>query len=97
MQVAPTSPSEGPKPLLTANDIEKHFDGVFALRGANLEVVEGEVHVLMGENGAGKSTLAKVIAGVVKPDAGEITFRGQPLRLRSPLEARSLGIGIVFQ
>lgn len=84
-------------PLLIASKIEKHFDGIFALRGASLEVCEGEVHVLIGENGAGKSTLAKVIAGVVRPDTGEIYFRGERVQFRTPLEAQRLGIGIVFQ
>ncbi len=92
-----TSSQHAAVPLLVAEKIEKHFAGVYALRGASLEVLEGEVHVLMGENGAGKSTLAKVLAGVVRPDAGEIRLRGQPLDLRTPLEAQRLGIGIVFQ
>lgn len=83
--------------LLRAEKVEKHFDGVYALRGASIEICEGEVHVLIGENGAGKSTLAKVIAGVVRPDAGEIYFRGERVQFRNPLDAQRLGIGIVFQ
>ncbi len=93
----PRNDATATAPLLIARGVEKHFGGVCALRGANLEVVEGEVHVLMGENGAGKSTLAKVLAGVVLPDAGEVLFRGQPVQLRTPLEAQRRGIGIVFQ
>ncbi len=83
--------------LLSAKKIEKHFDGVYALRGASLDVAAGEVHVLMGENGAGKSTLAKIIAGVVGADSGEIMLRGQPVQIRHPMDAQRLGIGIVFQ
>lgn len=83
--------------LLSALDINKHFGGVLALRGASLDVAEGEVHVLMGENGAGKSTLAKVLAGVVRPDSGRIFFRGNPAEIHSPRDAQRLGIGIVFQ
>ena len=51
----------------------------------------------MGENGAGKSTLAKVLAGVVKPDDGQIIFRGEQVHFRNPLEAQRLGVAIVFQ
>jgi ABC-type sugar transport system ATPase subunit len=83
--------------LLELQNIEKHFDGVHALRQLRLQFASGEVHVLMGENGAGKSTAAKIIAGVVQPDAGDILLRGQKIRLRTPLEAQQQGIGIVFQ
>lgn len=83
--------------LLLAKDIDKRFDGVHALRKASLEVAEGEVHALIGENGAGKSTMAKIIAGVVRPDGGEIFLRGQKATIRTPLEAQKLGIGMVFQ
>src|ERR1700709_1237634 len=76
--------SAAQNPLLSVRNIEKHFDGIYALRGAHLEVARGEVHVLMGENGAGKSTLAKIIAGVTLPDAGEIIFDGHAVQLRSP-------------
>ena len=85
------------QPLLVVRNIQKHFGGVHALRGAQLELRPGEVHVLMGENGAGKSTLAKVIAGVVTPDAGEMLLNGRQLEVRTPVDAQRAGIGIVFQ
>ncbi|MBV9763651.1 MAG: ATP-binding cassette domain-containing protein, partial [Acidobacteriaceae bacterium] len=47
--------------LLSLVGIQKNFGGVKALRDGNLEVREGEVHLLMGENGAGKSTLMKIV------------------------------------
>ncbi len=84
-------------PLLQLDGIEKRFEGARALQGVSLEIAEGEVHALMGENGAGKSTLAKIVAGVVQPDGGEIIFRGKAVRIRNPLDAQRLGIGIVFQ
>jgi ABC-type sugar transport system ATPase subunit len=83
--------------LLEAVGVEKRYDGVYALQGVSFSVEAGEVHALMGENGAGKSTLSKIIAGVVRPDAGEIRLRGEPIALRGPLDAQKLGIGIIFQ
>jgi len=65
--------------VLRATGVVKHFGGVRALRGVDLEVRAGEIHALLGANGAGKSTLIKILAHVHKPDAGEITLRGAPL------------------
>jgi simple sugar transport system ATP-binding protein len=70
---------------------------VRALRGANFTVLPGEVVALVGDNGAGKSTLVKTLAGVHRPDEGEIRFDGQPVQIGSPLEARALGIETVYQ
>ena len=55
------------------------------------------MHVLFGENGAGKSTLISIAAGALRPDAGAIAFRGEPIQLHSVHHARSLGISAVFQ
>src|SRR5579884_1091290 len=51
----------------------------------------------MGENGAGKSTLMKIVAGMYRPDGGEMIWRGQPVRFRSPVEAARNGIAMVHQ
>ena len=77
--------------------VDKHFPGVHALKAVDFEVKRGEIVGLVGENGAGKSTLMKVIYGVVKPDAGTVSWQGQPVEITSPAEARRLGIGMVFQ
>ena len=69
--------------LLTMRGIVKQFPGVRALDGVDLDVDPGEVHCLLGQNGAGKSTLIKVLAGAHRPDAGEITFDGQPVTFAS--------------
>ncbi len=84
-------------PLLKAEQIDKHYDGVHALRKVDFEVAPGEVHALIGENGAGKSTLAKIIAGVVEPDGGGILIDGRRVDIRHPQDAQGLGIGIIFQ
>jgi ribose transport system ATP-binding protein len=57
----------------------------------------GEIHALVGGNGAGKSTLMKILEGVYTPDAGQIIVDGQPAEIRSPQDARFLGIGMIFQ
>jgi len=77
--------------------ISKQYPGVRANDAVSLKVKPGEIHAVLGENGAGKSTLMKIIFGAVKPDAGEVLFNGQPVQVRSPQEARALGISMVFQ
>jgi ABC-type sugar transport system ATPase subunit len=83
--------------LLELDSIQKRFGGVTALRDGTCAVKAGEVHLLMGENGAGKSTLMKIVAGMIAPDAGEMRFRGQPVRFRNPAEAAASGIAMVHQ
>src|SRR5918998_379922 len=90
------SPSGGP-PLLEVHGVVKSFPGVRALDGVDLDVRAGEVHCLLGQNGAGKSTLIKVLAGAHQPDAGRITWRGEPVRLTDPQAAMSLGIATIYQ
>lgn len=82
---------------LSVSNIEKSFPGVKALDRINFSVKKGTVHVLCGENGAGKSTLMKVINGIYKPDAGQILIDGKVVEINSPIQARSLGISMIFQ
>jgi len=83
--------------ILRVDAVYKHYDGVQALRGASFCVAAGEVHALMGENGAGKSTLAKVVAGSVRADAGQIFLDGKSVDIKNPLDAQRVGIGIIYQ
>jgi ribose transport system ATP-binding protein len=85
------------EPLLTMRGICKRFPGVQALRDAELDVVPGEVHVLLGENGAGKSTLMKVLCGQYSADAGEVALERATIRPASPIEAERHGLVMIHQ
>ncbi len=84
-------------PILSLCDITRSFPGVKALAGVNLDLRPGEVHALMGENGAGKSTLMRVIGGILPPDSGTMSLRGQPYRPRSPRDSKAAGIAFIQQ
>ena len=83
--------------ILSLKGITKEFPGVKALDDVTINVERGTIHGLVGENGAGKSTLIKVLAGIYRPDAGEIVLEGQPRRFSSPIEARAAGVSVVHQ
>jgi ABC-type uncharacterized transport system ATPase subunit len=89
--------SARPAPILTVRGLTKTFYGVPAVEQVDFELLPGEVHGLLGENGAGKSTLCSVLAGLYRPDAGEICIDGVPVHPRSPHDAAALGIGMVYQ
>ena len=83
--------------LLALRGMTRSFPGVLANDDVHLNLGAGEIHALLGENGAGKSTLVKMIYGILKPDAGDILWKGQRVSITSPAYARSLGIAMVFQ
>jgi ABC-type sugar transport system ATPase subunit len=90
------SHSDAP-PFLEARGIIKRFGSLLANDVSYFAVGAGEVVALLGENGAGKSTLAKILYGFYSADAGEIQLSGKPATIKSPADARALGIGMVFQ
>ena len=83
--------------MITFSALTKTFGGTTALDGVTFSLERGKVHALMGENGAGKSTLGKILAGILRPDQGEVIIDGQPRRFDSPRAARHTGIGMVHQ
>ncbi|MFT4960095.1 MAG: ABC-type uncharacterized transport system ATPase subunit [Paracoccaceae bacterium] len=83
--------------LLSLKGLTKAYPGVVANNNVSFDIGVGEVHALLGENGAGKSTLVKMIYGLVKPDSGTMTLRGQPYTPSEPRAARADGIAMVFQ
>jgi ABC-type sugar transport system ATPase subunit len=84
-------------PALRFSGITKRFPGVVALRGVSFDVQAGSCHAVCGENGAGKSTLGKILAGLQKPDGGEIILDGEPVSFDSPRDALRAGVGMVHQ
>ena len=83
--------------LLELKGIQKRFGGVKALKNGNLTVRPGEVHLLLGENGAGKSTLMKIVAGMHRPDAGQMLWGGQAVSFAKPADASAMGIAMVIE
>ena len=84
-------------PRLELRRISKQYPGVRANDAVSLRVAPGEIHAVLGENGAGKSTLMKIIAGAVQADGGELLWDGVAQAVRSPAQARALGISMVYQ
>ena len=84
-------------PVISMKGICKSFPGVRALQDIELELYKGDVLALMGENGAGKSTLMKVLAGAYQPDAGEILFEGEPVKMTTPAVAIDMGVNVIYQ
>lgn len=95
--MAVSEPIPPPDPVLSAASIGKRFGSTIALKDAQLEVRAGEVHGLLGANGAGKSTLSRIICGHIAHDAGELSYEGRPLAIRSARDALNIGIALVAQ
>jgi simple sugar transport system ATP-binding protein len=84
-------------PLLQLKGITKEYRGNAAVKNIDFDLVEGEIHAILGENGAGKSTLTKIMAGVVEPTSGTMFLAGAPVRFASPAQAMARGVAMVFQ
>jgi len=91
----PAVPS--PNPFLRLEHITKRYGGVTALANVDFACSLGTIHAVVGENGAGKSSLMKLIAGVTRPDEGEIYVEDKPINFASPSDAAALGIVCIFQ
>jgi rhamnose transport system ATP-binding protein len=93
----PTPGSGGGQVILELEHAAKSFGAVRALIDGSVQLRAGEVHALLGENGAGKSTLVKILAGVLRPDAGTLTVSGKEVTLHGPAAARAAGIAVIYQ
>ncbi len=84
-------------PVVVAERVSKAFGAVQALQSVTMNLYAGQVTALVGDNGAGKTTLVKVLAGAHSCDEGALLLHGRPVTLRSPSDARSLGIETIYQ
>lgn len=82
-------------PAIKINDVHKYFGNLHALKGVDLTIEQGEFFALLGPNGAGKSTLINILAGLIKPSAGNIAVMGFDV-VNQYQQARQL-LGIVPQ
>jgi ribose transport system ATP-binding protein len=83
--------------ILKVEGVSKSFPGVQALSSLDMDIIEGEVHAVVGENGAGKSTLMKILSGVYHKDSGKIFLSGKEEKLSSTTETLKLGISCIYQ
>jgi len=82
------------KTILEVRNLSKSYTGVAAVKDVSLKVEEGEFVVILGPSGSGKSTLLMVVAGFLKPDAGEVYLNGELVNDKAPEERN---VGMVFQ
>lgn len=83
--------------VLEMSNITKRFPGVLAVDQVNFNLRQGEIHVLLGENGAGKTTLMNIVYGLIQADEGEININGKQVKINSPVDALTHGVGMVHQ
>jgi simple sugar transport system ATP-binding protein len=91
------TPHAAGRPVLELTGIGKEFGAIRALHGVDMRIFPGEAVGLMGDNGAGKSTLVKIIAGNFPPSHGKIRFDGKAVHFTRPIDARAVGIEVVYQ
>ncbi|MEM7463158.1 MAG: ATP-binding cassette domain-containing protein [Pseudomonadota bacterium] len=85
------------KPIVEGRNIVKRYGHVTAIDHSDFELRQGEILAVIGDNGAGKSSIVKAICGATIPDEGEILIDGKPVHFTSPMDARNMGIEIVYQ
>lgn len=85
------------QPIISIQNISKHFGGTRALNEVSFDVMPGELHAICGENGAGKSTLMKILSGVITSYDGELAVDGKTVHFTGTRDAESVGISIIHQ
>ncbi len=89
--------AENATPVVEGRNIVKRYGHVTAIDHSDFELRQNEILAVIGDNGAGKSSIVKAICGATVPDEGEILIEGKPVHFKSPIEARNMGIEIVYQ
>ena len=84
-------------PVISLEHAQKSFGAVHALEDGHIDLFGGQVHGLVGENGAGKSTLVKILAGVYRPDSGQLLIDGEEAIFDNAKQSQEAGIAIIFQ
>ncbi len=84
-------------PLLEISGLKRHFGGLWAIDGVDLQITAGEIHALIGPNGAGKTTLIHLISGALRPDAGSLRFAGDDIAHTAMHERAARGITRSYQ
>ena len=81
--------------VLSVRNLETFYGAIMALRGVSIDVDEGEIVTILGANGAGKTTLMKTIAGLMDPEKGAITYKGETIARLAPDRIVAKGISLV--
>ncbi len=89
--------SENNAVILETRDLTKHFGGLKAVEGVNLQIHKGDLHSIIGSNGAGKTTLFNLLSGAMPPTRGQIFLRGQDITGLPPYRLVHLGVGRSYQ
>ena len=95
--MTPAPASSATSPILELHGLSRSFGGVRVIEKLDLAVAGGEIVGLLGPNGAGKSTLFNLIAGVLSPDAGSITYQTRDISRMKVWKRRRLGVGRTYQ
>jgi branched-chain amino acid transport system ATP-binding protein len=85
------------RPILSVTDLARSFGGLHAVDGASFAVPAGSIVALIGPNGAGKTTLFNLVTGFLKPDRGEVEFRGRSIYRHAPHAIAKRGMIRTFQ
>ena len=83
--------------IVKIENITKQFGGVYAVNDISFKLYRREVLALVGDNGAGKSTLVKILSGALVADRGRIYVNGKQVKIKNPMDARELGIEMIYQ
>lgn len=84
-------------PIIALDGASKSYGAVRAARNVSIALRAGEVRALAGENGAGKSTIVRLLAGVQRPDEGELLVDGEAVDFHGPADARERGVAVIYQ